>query len=47
MEGLDRDKLTFEILEFADNRDAGKQLEKTYIMKYQPRINVRHKNVTS
>ena len=44
---LDRDKLTFEILEFADNRDAGKQLEKTYIMKYQPRINVRHKNVTS
>ena len=36
---LDRDKLTFEILEFVDSRDMGKQREKTYIMRYQPKIN--------
>ena len=36
---LDRDKLTFEILEFVDSRDIGKQREKTYIMRYQPKIN--------
>ena len=32
-------KLTFEILEFVDSRDIGKQREKTYIMQYQPKIN--------
>ncbi len=50
---LDRDKLTFEILEFVDSRDIGKQREKAYIMQYQPKINTyitgkkRRKNSTS
>tara|TARA_Y100000004_G_scaffold145467_1_gene165949 strand:- start:66 stop:548 length:483 start_codon:yes stop_codon:yes gene_type:complete len=36
---LDRDKLTFHILEFIDDRDTGKQREKMYIMQYQPKVN--------
>jgi len=36
---LDRDKLTFEILEFIDDRPTGKQVEKTYITRLQPKVN--------